>query len=100
MAKGRERHNRPLELAPAEPEPCPARADVVERMRHRKKTVEGKPVYARHKATVWTVFGAVKEELGFRQSSMRGHAAGSFEWWLVCAAWNLKRMQAPSVFAI
>ena len=99
MAEGRERHNRPLELQPSEPEPCPAGADAVERMRHRMRTSEGKAVYARRKATVETVFGVIKEALGFRQFSMRGHAAAGFEWRLVCAAWNLKRMHALSLSA-
>ena len=92
LAEARERHNRPLELQPSEPGPCPAGADAVERMRHRMGTSVGKAVCARRKATVETVFGAVKEALGFRQFSMRGHAAAGFEWRLACAAWNLKRM--------
>ena len=41
MAEGRERHNRPLELNPSEPAPCPADADAVERMRHRMKHERG-----------------------------------------------------------
>ena len=96
MAEGRERHNRPLELNRSEPEACPAGADAVERMRHRMRTSEGKAVHARRKATVETVFGVIKETLGFRQFSMRGHAAAGFEWRLVCTAWNLKRMHALS----
>ena len=99
MAEGRERHNRPLELNRSEPEACPAGADAVERMRHRMRTSEGKAVYARRKATVETVFGVIKETLGFRQFSMRGHAAARFEWRLVCTAWNLKRMHALSLSA-
>ena len=99
MAEGRERHNRPLELNPSEPEPCPARAGAVERTRRRMGTSECKAAYARRKATMETVFGAVKEALGLRQFSMRGHAAADFDWRLVRAAWNLKRMHALSVTA-
>ena len=99
MAEGRQRHNRPLELDPAEPEPCPAGADAVGRMRQRMGTIKGKAVYARRKATVETVFGVIKETLGFRQFSMRGHAAAGFEWRLVCTAWNLKRLHALSMSA-
>ena len=99
MAEGRERHNRPLELNPSEPAPCPADADAVGRMRHRMGTSEGKAVYGKRKATVETVFGVIKEALGFRQFSMRGHASAGFEWRLVCAVWNLKRMHALSLSA-
>ena len=99
MAEGRQRHNRPLELDPAEPGPYPSGTDAVERMRWRMGTIEGKAVYARRKATVETVFGVIKEALGFRQFSMRGHAAACFEWRLVCTAWNLKRLHALGMSA-
>ena len=41
-----------------------------------------------------TIFGVIKEVMGFRRFHLRGlHAAGG-EWTLVSLAWNLKRMHA------
>ena len=58
------------------------------------RTHEGKAIYARRKSTVETVFGIVKEVLGFRRFHLRGFDAAQGEWNLVCMAWNLKRMYA------
>ena len=48
------------------------------------------------------VIGIIKEVLGFRQFSLRGLAAATGEWCLVCLAYNLKRMctlyQAQGLF--
>ncbi|MCP4469127.1 MAG: hypothetical protein GY815_00310 [Gammaproteobacteria bacterium] len=41
-------------------------------MKHRLQTPEGKAIYAKPKSTVETVFGIVKEVLGFRQFHLRG----------------------------
>ena len=92
IASGRERHHRPLadRLAPV-PE-CPAQADGVAAMGHRMKTPEGRALYAKRKSTVETVFGVIKEVLGFRRFHLRGLEAVQGEWTLVCMAWNLKRM--------
>ena len=41
-----------------------------------------------------TIFGVIKEVMGFRRFHLRGlHAAGG-EWTLVSLAWYLKRMHA------
>ena len=92
IASGRERHHRPLaeRLAPV-PE-CPAQGDGVAAMRHRMKTPEGRALYAKRKSTVETVFGVVKEVMGFRRFHLRGLEAVQGEWTLVCMAWNVKRM--------
>ena len=63
-------------------------------MTHRLRTPEGKAVYAKRKSTVETVFGIIKEVLGFRQFHLRGLDSARGEWNLVCMAWNLKRMYA------
>ena len=39
-----------------------------------------------------TVFGVIKEVLGFRRFHLRGVQAVRGEWSLVCTAWNLKRL--------
>ncbi len=92
----RQPHNLPLmERFSADPEP-PPNATPVQAMRHRLQTQEGKAVYAKRKATVETVFGIVKDVLGFRQFLLRGLDAVKGEWSLVCIGWNLKRMHALS----
>ena len=94
IAHGRERHNMPLAQR-FEPAPeCPADADAVTAMGHRLKTPQGKALYAKRKSTVETVFGVIKEVLGFRRFHLRGGEAVRGEWTLVCMAWNLKRMHA------
>ncbi len=94
IASGRESHNRPLAERLRPPPACPADADAVTAMRHRLKTPEGKALYAKRKSTVETVFGVIKEVLGFRRFHLRGFEAVQGEWTLVCMAWNLKRMHA------
>jgi hypothetical protein len=67
-------------------------AIVVQAMRHRLQTREGKAVYAERKSTVETVFGIIKHVLEFRQFLLRGLDSVQGEWSLVCIGWNLKRM--------
>jgi transposase len=90
----RERHNLPWDERFQSPPPCPEDADAVTAMAHRLRTPEGKQLYAKRKSTVETVFGVIKEVLGFRRFHLRGFAAAQGEWNLVCMAWNLKRMYA------
>ena len=90
----RERHHLPLEERFQSPPPCPVDADAVTAMAHRLRTHEGKQLYAKRKSTVETVFGIIKEVLGFRRFHLRGLQAAQGEWNLVCMAWNLKRMHA------
>ncbi|HLR24570.1 MAG TPA: transposase [Fodinibius sp.] len=63
-------------------------------MQWRLQTPEGKDFYGRRKATVETVFGIIKQVLGFRQFSLRGLQKAAGEWNLVQNAYNLKRMHA------
>ena len=92
IAGSREQHNQPLEeRIKAAPE-CPADADAVTAMQHRMQTAEGKAIYGKRKATVETVFGVIKEVLGFRRFHLRGLRGAEGEWSLVCMAWNLKRL--------
>jgi hypothetical protein len=58
------------------------------------RTDEGRAIYAKRKSTVETVFGILKEVMGFRRFHLRGLGAAQGEWNLVCMAWNLKRMYA------
>ena len=95
IAGSRERHNQPLEDRLDAPPECPADADAdaVTAMKHRLQTAEGKAIYSKRKSTVETVFGVIKEVLGFRRH-LRGLRGGEGEWSLVCTAWNLKRLYA------
>ena len=90
----RERHHPPLEERFKSPPPCPENADAVTAMRYQLQTQEGKAMYAKRKSTVETVFGIIKEVLGFRRFHLRGVDSAQGEWNLVCMAWNLKRMYA------
>ena len=90
----RERHHLPWDERFKSPPPCPEDVDAVTAMAHSLRTPAGKSVYAKRKYTVETVFGIIKEVLGFRQFHLRGLDSAQGEWNLVCMAWNLKRMYA------
>ena len=93
IASGRERHNAPLaQRLEAAAQPPPPQTRGVAAMVHRMNTPEGKALYARRKSTVETVFGVIKEVMGFRRFHLRGFEAVRGEWTLVCMAWNLKRL--------
>jgi transposase len=92
MAAGREYHHPPVEQRWTSPPPLAADATVVEQMKHRLATPEGRAIYAQRKSTVEPVFGIVKSVLGFRQFHLRGLSNVSGEWTLVSIAWNLKRL--------
>jgi len=90
----RNKHNQPLAERFIDPVPLPEEAAVIDKMKNKLKTVEGRKIYAKRKSTVEPVFGIVKHVLGFRQFFLRGLEAVSGEWTLVSIAWNLKRMFA------
>jgi len=94
IPEGKQGHNEPLHERFADDPPAPPQPGVVEAMRHRLNTREGKAVYARRKSTVETVFGIIKQVQGFRQFLLRGLDSVSSEWSLVCIGWNLKRLHA------
>ena len=77
--------------SPEPPPPGPA-ATPEEVMAHRLKSAAGRSLYKLRKQTVEPVFGIIKEILGFRRFSLRGHAKVSLEWTLVCVSYNLKRL--------
>jgi hypothetical protein len=54
-----------------DPEP-PQNATAVQAMRRRLQTREGKALYATRKSTVETVFGIIKQVLGFRHFLLAG----------------------------
>ena len=93
----REKHHPPLadRLQPPPVSDTPP-ADATAAMADRLRTPAGRALYARRKSTVETVFGIVKEVMGFRRFHLRGFKAAQGEWNLVCMAWNLKRMHVLS----
>ncbi len=74
------------------PDPPGDDASPTVKMAYKLKTVIGKAIYGLRKCTVEPVIGIIKEVLGFRQFSLRGEQAAAGEWWLVCLAFNLKRL--------
>lgn len=84
VALGREGKN----LPDVEPKKYPATA----RMKDRLKKKSGWLTYAARKGIVEPVFGWVKNVVGFRSFSMRGHFKVAGEWKLICLAVNLRRM--------
>ncbi len=86
-------HKTVAELLPQPEPPAPAPdATPKEKMAHRQQTKLGKEIYKLRKQTVEPVFGIIKEVLGFRRFSLRGHAKVSLEWLLVCVSYNFKRL--------
>jgi transposase len=69
------------------------------RMAQKLATADGKERYAQRKYIAEAPNGWVKNILEFRQFSLRGLAAVSGEWNLVCLATNLRRMRPLLTFA-
>ncbi len=65
---------------------------VMEQMRRKLKTVEGRAVYRMRKAIVEPVFGQIKEGRGFRRFSFRGKEKVVAEWLLICLTHNLLKL--------
>ena len=72
--------------------PPPPNATVPERMAHRLDTAAGKQLYRLRKQTVETVFGIIKQALGFRRFLLRSQEKVSLEWTLISTSYNLKRL--------
>ena len=93
IATGRDPHNQGWQAYFAEAGPAPPEeATLREKMAHKLRTVLGKAIYRRRKCSVEPVFGIIKAVLGFRQFSLRGLPAVRGEWFLVCLAYNLRRL--------
>jgi transposase len=92
IATGREPHHQSWrERFASEPEPPPADASPQVKMAYKLRTELGQAIYRLRKCTVEPVIGIIKAVLGFRQFLLRGLAAASGEWCLVCLAYNIKR---------
>jgi transposase len=92
IATGREAHHRSWQAFFSSPTtPLPDDASPKVKMAYKLQTTAGRAIYRLRKSTVEPVIGNIKAVLGFRQFSLRGLAAVSGEWGLVCLAFNLKR---------
>ena len=67
---------------------------ATDRMARKLRTKRGRARYKRRKVIVEPVFGWAKQVLGFRSFLLRGVRKVKGEWNLVCAALNLRRMNA------
>ncbi len=93
IATGREPHHMSWESFLVELGAAPGEdATPKEKMAYQLRTEIGQTLYRLRKSTVEPVIGIIKEVMGFRQFSLRGLAAVLGEWYLVCIAYNLKRM--------
>ena len=89
---GKEHHNQPLETRFKEEETLPSNPTIIEKLKHRLQTKEGKQIYSTRKSTVEPVFGIIKHVIGFRQFMLRGFQKAKGEWNLACIGYNLKRL--------
>ena len=92
LAAGRDAHHPHWQDRFTDPPALAEPAGIVDRMKHRLKTVQGRKLYGLRKQTVEPVFGIIKSVMRFRQFLLRGLAAVRGEWSLVTMAWNIKRM--------
>jgi hypothetical protein len=66
-------------------------------MREKLESEDGDTTYRKRKSTVEPVFGQIKEGRGFRRFSLRGFAAVSDEWQLICATHNILKLYRAGV---
>jgi len=99
IAEKRDAHNKPLMERFKPDDPMPEGDDVtaLELMRWRLQTKEGRAIYALRKSTIEPTFGIQKEVMGYRQFLVRGFAAVTAEWDLLCTGFNLKKMFAMAM---
>ena len=98
IATGREAHHKSWRSFFKElPAPPPEDSSPTVKMAYKLQTEIGQAIYRLRKCTVEPVFGIIKEIMGFRQFSLRGLEAVRGEWFLVCLAFNLKRMHTLMV---
>jgi transposase len=90
VATRRDRHA--ATPAPAPRGRIPAALSRQGRMTRKLRTKRGRAIYRRRKAIVEPVFGQIKEARGFRRFRLRGLAAVTAEWHLVCAVHNLGKL--------
>jgi len=74
---------------------------VILRMGERLQAgTEGRRTYKRRSATVETVFGNLKETMGFRRFTRRGLQAARDEWMFVATVFNMRRLAVHQGIAL
>jgi hypothetical protein len=93
FATGRTSHNPSLkERFFQEPPELPENATIIEKMRHKLKTLAGKAVYKLRKQVVEPVFGIIKSAIGIREFRLRRLKNVIAEWKLICLSYNIKKI--------
>ena len=98
---GSEDHRRRYDFRP----PSAGKAKVkavqpwIEAMRAKLDSDAARAQYRLRQQTVEPVFGIIKNVLGFRQFTLRGHAKVQGEWQLVNLAYNCKRLHRLAMAA-
>lgn len=90
VAVGREKHGARQDRAPRGR--IPRGLTQRQRMARKLQTAKGKRTYALRKVIVEPVIGQIKQAIGFRQFSLRGHPKVRAEWFLVAAVHNLRKL--------
>ena len=70
----------------------PQGLSIIDRMRRKLGTKQGRKRYGLRKVLPEPVFGQIKQGRGFRQFSLRGKAKVRSEWQLICAGHNLLKL--------
>jgi len=70
----------------------PKSLSVIDRMRRKLRTKEGKECYGLRKELPEPVFGQIKQIRGFSQFLLRGVGKVSGEWKLICTGHNLLKL--------
>jgi len=66
--------------------------ELLEEMRERVRSEEGKRIYAKRKTMIEPLFGHIKHNLRFRQFMRRGKQAVQVEWLLLCIGKNIRTL--------
>lgn len=90
VAVGREQHGARRDCAPRGR--IPQGLTQRQRMARKLQTAKGRRTYALRKVIVEPVIGQIKQAIGFRQFSLRGHPKVRAEWFLVAAVHNLRKL--------
>ena len=95
VAVGSSDRRRRYDFRPEPDEPFQTKepkADWLQQMKVKLEDEVNAKSYRLRQQTVEPVFGIIKQVLGFRQFSLRGHAKVSGEWQLLTLAYNCKRL--------
>lgn len=101
VAVGTEDRRRRYDFRPPAAPKTPAKTvqPWIEAMRAKLDGDAGRAQYRLRKQTVEPVFGIIKNVLGFRRFTLRGHAKVQGEWQLVNLAYNCKRLHRLAMAA-